>query len=478
MKRFMMTASILCVLLVGVANAQDIREAARRAKADKTAAEQLALETEQRILNDRAALTAEVERLEQQQKDLEATLVRLEKEERDGTTRLGQLEEDWSVSELEFREISGNVRLAARDLLALLEQSPLTGLRPERLDDITHILRRGYFPDIDDITAMVDLAFEEAAMSGQVALHQAPFIGRDGAETIGTVLTLGRFTSVYEVGDEVGFLRYASDSHQYFALSTLPGGSTGRTLKSYLAGENESMIVDMSGGAALRQVMHQQGFVDQLRAGGPLVWPIGLIALVALGLILYKIWFLNKVGKTTGTHMQKVNELAGRGEWSECEALVERHKGEHSPVNHVIDAGLRSRHEDRETLDSVLTEAILRELPRLERGLSTLGIFGAVAPLLGLLGTVTGMIDTFRVITLFGTGDPKLMSGGISEALITTEIGLAIAIPIMLLHTFLSRRVDGIIGDMEEKAVALSNIIHKERARHARDILDDTVAGS
>jgi len=77
------------------------------------------------------------------------------------------------------------------------------------------------------------------------------------------------------------------------------------------------------------------------------------------------------------------------------------------------------------------------------------------------------------VITLFGTGDPKLMSGGISEALITTEIGLAVAIPIMLLHTFLSRRVDGIIGDMEEKAVALSNIIHKERARYARD----TVAG-
>jgi biopolymer transport protein ExbB len=122
----------------------------------------------------------------------------------------------------------------------------------------------------------------------------------------------------------------------------------------------------------------------------------------------------------------------------------------------------------------VLTEAILRELPRLERGLSMLAIFGAVAPLLGLLGTVTGMIDTFRVITLFGTGDPKLMSGGISEALITTEIGLAVAIPIMLLYTFLRRKVDGIVGEMEEKAVGLSNIILKERARHARS----TVAGA
>ena len=91
-----------------------------------------------------------------------------------------------------------------------------------------------------------------------------------------------------------------------------------------------------------------------------------------------------------------------------------------------------------------------------------LAVFGAVAPLLGLLGTVTGMIETFRVITLHGTGDPKLMSGGISEALITTELGLAVAIPIMLLHTVLSRRVDHVIGDMEKQAVHLTNIMAPE----------------
>jgi len=94
-----------------------------------------------------------------------------------------------------------------------------------------------------------------------------------------------------------------------------------------------------------------------------------------------------------------------------------------------------------------------------ERGLSALAVLGAVAPLLGLLGTVTGMINTFRVITLFGTGDPKLMSGGISEALVTTELGLAVAIPIMLLHTYLSRRTDSIVGDMEGKAVQMANLI-------------------
>jgi len=474
MKRIIVTAILLSLGLNGPAAAQDIREAARKAAADRAAAEQAAREAEQRILKDRAALTAEVEKLEARQRELEETLARLEREENQGTARLERLEGDWAESELEFREISGNVRLAARDLQAMLIQSPLTGLQPERLQPIDHILRQGYFPDIDDITAMVDALFEEARLSGQVAVHQAPFVGRDGAETIGDVLTLGRFTSVYEKDGEAGFLRYAPETRQFFALSALPGGSAGRTLKKYLAGESESMIVDMSGGAALRQVTHQQSFADQLRAGGPLVWPLGAIALVALVLIVYKFVDLSRIGANTDKSMSLVNDLAGQGKWDECEAHVLANKGQGNPVNHVLEAGLRARHEDRETLDSVLTEAILREMPRLERGLSMLAIFGAVAPLLGLLGTVTGMIDTFRVITLFGTGDPKLMSGGISEALITTELGLAVAIPIMLLHTYLSRKVDGIVGDMEEKAVGLSNIIHKERARHARG----TVAGA
>jgi biopolymer transport protein ExbB len=130
-------------------------------------------------------------------------------------------------------------------------------------------------------------------------------------------------------------------------------------------------------------------------------------------------------------------------------------------VGHVLRAGLEVRHADRQTQESVLQEAILNQLPKVERGMAVLAVLGAVAPLLGLLGTVTGMIDTFRVITLYGTGDPKLMSGGISEALVTTELGLAVAIPIMLLHTFLSRRVDHIVGDMEERSVQLCNIFQR-----------------
>jgi biopolymer transport protein ExbB len=132
-------------------------------------------------------------------------------------------------------------------------------------------------------------------------------------------------------------------------------------------------------------------------------------------------------------------------------------------VARVVQAGLRCCHMQREEMENALQEAILKEIPPMERFLSTLGMLAAIAPLLGLLGTVTGMIDTFHVITLHGTGDPRLMSGGISEALVTTMLGLSVAVPIMVAHTLFNRAVDRNIGQMEEKAVALVNIIHKSR---------------
>jgi biopolymer transport protein ExbB len=117
----------------------------------------------------------------------------------------------------------------------------------------------------------------------------------------------------------------------------------------------------------------------------------------------------------------------------------------------------------REEMENALQEAVLKEVPPMERFLSTLGMLAAIAPLLGLLGTVTGMIDTFHVITLYGTGDPRLMSGGISEALVTTMLGLSVAIPLLLAQTLLNRAVDKRIGEMEEKSVALVNIVQKHR---------------
>jgi len=460
---------IFIAAAVPVSGQEDAREAFRKAREKRREALENATKVQQRILSDRNALLKEVNKLEAREQVLEKQLTDLEKKIAAGEKRREKLEGEWANKEMDFREISGNVRVAARDLESILVQSPLTAIAPERLNRIRPLLKSGYFPDIDDITDMTRVYFDEIKRSGQVGLVKGEYIGRDGENHTGAILTLGKFTSVYQGDEETGFLNYSPKSQRFFALSNLPPGGIQSNLEDYINGETEAVTIDISGGAALRQISHQTGFIEHIQAGGPIVWPIIIIALAALGIVIYKIGFLKKVHGQTDKIMGCVNELASRGDWDGCKDIVRKHEGKKMPVIQVISDGLDARNEDRETLESVLQESILREMPRVERGLSVLAVFGAVAPLLGLLGTVTGMIDTFRVITLFGTGDPKLMSGGISEALVTTELGLAVAIPIMLLHTYLSRRSEHIIGEMEEKAVYLTNTIQKQRVSKNRN---------
>jgi len=467
-KTIVLVAVGLLLAFTSLARAQDVREAARKAEAEYRAAVEERKRVEQQILNDRAKLFAEVERLEAEQRQLEIDLAAMGQAMGRNEKLLEKLEDEWETEQLETKEISGNVRVLARELEQTLQQSQLTGIYTDRLNKIAPLLDKGYFPGIDDIVTMANLYFDEIERSGQVGLVESDYVGRDGEDAMGKILTLGKFTAIYQQEDEVGFLRYSEAGHKFFALSKLPSRGMKRQMSKYFAGQSDIAPIDMSAGAALRQITHEVSFWDQARAGGPIVYPIALLALVALLIVINRIVFLNRVNRNTAKYMTEFNRLAAAGDWEQCEALVMRHKGQHSPVNHVLEAGVRARDEDRETLESILQEAILREMPRVERGLSVLAILGVVAPLLGLLGTVTGMIDTFRVITLFGTGDPKLMSGGISEALVTTMFGLAVAIPIMLLHTYLARRANHIIGQMEEKAVALVNIIEKQKAEERR----------
>jgi biopolymer transport protein ExbB len=433
----------------------------QKAEADRAAAVESARQVEEAILSDRTALLAEVEKLEAEERRLDAELAAVQQRVAAADARREALADKWSRMELQYKEISGNVRLAARDLVALLEQSPTTAFLPERLELVRRVLREDYFPDIKDITGMAGALLDEMRLSGQVGLRQAPFVARSGDEITGDVLTLGTFTTIYRQGNEVGFLSYSPGDQRLFALSSLPPSGMARLLSRYVAGRGESVVLDLSGGGALQQITQRVNFMEHIQLGGPVMVPIIGIAFLAIGLILHKIWYLNRVHKDTDRIMGEVSALAAKGDWEHCEALVKRHEHKRLPVIEVVREGLAARNEDREILESVMQEAILRELPRVERGLSTIAIIGAVEPLLGLLGTVTGMIETFRVITLYGTGDPRLMSNGISEALITTEFGLIIAIPILLIYTFLSRRTNGIIGDMEEKAVHLSNIIQR-----------------
>jgi len=451
---------ILILFLAVPAYGEDMRAASIKAKADYAVALAEDKESKKRILKDRSSVEKEIAWLEAEVKKLNFDIEVMQDEFKKLREKEIKLTHQQSDNEMGMRELSGTVRVVARDLKTILRQSQLTARFPERLDLLKPILNKDRFPGIDDFKTITDLFFQEMALSGEVVIHRGSFVDRSGMKQTGDILTIGKFTAAYTTGKETGFLRYSENSRQLFALSALPSWSIRRNLKKYTQGKTDDVSLDFSGGAALRQITHKSTLIDQIKNGGPIVWPILTIALFAFIIAGERTIFLKGVHANTDRVMGKVNELALEGKWKECDDIVKDKKGR--PAYNVLKAGLGARAEERETLESVLQEAILKELPRLERFLPVLNIMGAIAPLLGLLGTVTGMISTFHVITLYGTGDPRMMSGGISEALVTTMLGLAVAIPIMLTHTFLSRRVEHIIGDIEEKAVALSNIIHRE----------------
>ena len=458
--------AVLCMsVLAAPAFAQDVREAVKKAEADKAAAEAKAKEVEEKILGDKAALEKQVTELEAHEKQLENDIASLRKEKVAKQTQHDALNDKWSTKESDFHELSGNVRMAARDVEAMLQASPRSALDDTPLKKISPLLDTGHFPDINDIGGMTTVLFDEMKRSSQVALQKGTYVGRDGKDHQGDILLLGRFTALYRDGHEVGFLNYTTDAKRLGALSVLPQGSMARAMRNYFAGKGEVVPIDIAGGESLSQLTHHRSILEEFKLGGNIMYPILIVALTVIFFTLYKTIYLKRVHGDTDKIMGAVNDMVGKGDWAGVDQIMAAHKNDRWPVVNVLRDGIAARREDRETLENVLQESILREIPRLEKGLSIMAALGAISPLLGLLGTVTGMIRTFNVITVYGTGDPKLMSGGISEALIATKWGLCIAVPTMLLHVFLSRRANAVVSDMEEKAVGLTNVIQKEQRR-------------
>ncbi len=432
-----------------------------KASREKQAALKEAMESRQRILSDRKALEAAISKLRKKNSQLKkanqiygARLGTL-------STRLKGLRTTLEKREGEVSELVGFIRIDAKDLNTLLHQSLQSAFMPGREKVLQPILNQTEFPGMDDIRSMVNLFFDEIALSGQVRIVRAPLVTRSGKGTIGDILVLGNFSAAYHISGETGFLIYSPKSQRLFALSKLPSWHMRRKIMAYMSGRSEDVPIDISKGAALRQLTHRLGLMEEIPRGGPIVWPIIAIAVLATLIIIERAIYLFRKGSNIETFANNIYRYASNGEWKRCIELCEQEQNRSVP--RILLAGIRSRDMKREDMEDVLQEAILNEIPGLERFLSTLGMLGAIAPLLGLLGTVTGMINTFHVITYYGTGDPRMMSAGISEALVTTMLGLTAAIPIMVCHSLLSRRVENIIAQMEEKAITLVNIVFKMR---------------
>jgi len=440
--------------------ARQAREAlAQKAAAEKKAAEAAAAESRARILADRQRLENAVKKQKARMRRLEEAIAALSAEAGAREREEAELTEKLSETDAVVRELVGVVRINAKDIDALVSQNLQTAFLDEDTDFLQAIASQSRFPDMDALERMADLLETAIQTSGEVTVRRGAIIDRSGRPAEAEILAIGNFTAAYRLGEEIGYLSYAPAGRQLFALSHLPPGRIQRRIAAYLDGESDTVPMDISRGAALRQLTHALSLWQQIPKGGPIVWPI--LAVLALGglIVVERVTHLLRHRTNADALMQRIEGLMRERRDIDRATVFQGLDGK--PVARVLRAGLACCRKRREELENALQEAILKEIPPMERFLSTLGLLAAIAPLLGLLGTVTGMIDTFHVITLHGTGDPRMMSGGISEALVTTMLGLTVAIPLMLAHTLLSRTVENRISQMEEKAVALVNLVDR-----------------
>ena len=189
-----------------------------------------------------------------------------------------------------------------------------------------------------------------------------------------------------------------------------------------------------------------------VRAGGPFMWPIVLCSVVAAAIILERLWTLQEQRVLPRDLIRRVRQLV---EADQVNDKVIAALEQNSPLGRVLAAGLAHRHRSREIMMERLEDAGRHVVHDLERFLNTLGTIAAIAPLLGLLGTVAGIIHAFNAITASGLGDPRTLSGGIGEALITTAAGLTVAIPSLIAYRYLRGKVERLVIRMEKEAMKL-----------------------
>ncbi len=275
----------------------------------------------------------------------------------------------------------------------------------------------------------------------------------EGVLTSGSFVALGPTVFFSSSDGEVSGLVEHQLNAADAVVVPLPGGLASG-IASVASGTAGLLPFDATLGKALKIEKARKTLLQYIQEGGAVGYVIVVLGLAALVLTAFKAMEINSFRVSTGEEVDSVLESIAEGEH---ETAARRAKDVEGVAGDMLTVGVENVHEKRGVLEELLFERILKVRPTLERYLPFLAITAAAAPLLGLLGTVLGMIKTFQLITIFGTGDAKSLSSGISEALVTTALGLIVAIPTLILHGALSRMAKRKLGLLEELSVAFVN---------------------
>ena len=346
---------------------------------------------------------------------------------------LSELEEKLTLKLGNLGEMFGVVRQVAGQTKGEFENSISNIQYPERIDVLQNLSEKKKLPSVPQIKALWFELIKEIGYSAEVISFNTEILNADGSSSNLDVVRLGLFA----IASDGDLLKHIPETNQIENLPSQPSGVDHGGLEDI---QNESsgtfdVTVDPTRGSLIDKLIQSPSFIERINQGGLVGYFIILLGLFGLALGGERIVFLRK-------------------EWAELENTQANNAGQNI-LSELFKTMGENAKLDFESLQMLLDEKVQAYIPKIESRVAAIKLIATVAPLLGLLGTVIGMIETFQSIQIFGTGDPKLMAGGISQALVTTMLGLIVAAPLLFLHSYADSFVAKISDFLDEKSSGL-----------------------
>ena len=371
-------------------------------------------------------------KLEKDLADAEALSVKLTNKFDENEKKLAELEEKLTLKLGNLGEMFGVVKQVSGQTRGEFKNSITNIDNPNRDLFLKNLAESKKLPNLEDISGLWIELLKEISNAENVKSFDTEVLTADGKLTNLNVLRIGTFS----LSSDGKFLKHLIDTNQVEFLPSQPAGVSKRKLNNLQSAENGMFTVDIdpTRGAILEKLIQKKTFFQRIADGGLVGYVIILLGLFGVALSGERIYVLREKLQEINKQEEDMNNIGS------------------NLLGDLLQVAKDNANESIESLEIILDEKIQSITPMIEVRVKAIKLIATVAPLLGLLGTVIGMIETFQAITLFGTGDPKLMAGGISQALVTTMLGLIVAAPLLFLHSYAENYSKSIIGFLEEKA--------------------------
>ncbi|MEY8198853.1 MAG: MotA/TolQ/ExbB proton channel family protein, partial [Colwellia sp.] len=391
---------------------------------------------EAEFLSARSNKQALLNKAKKELKNQEARNRRLTKEYAANEIALAQKEVALKNATGTLGEMFGVSRAAAANAYGQITTSIVSAEYPDRGEALNRIANAKVIPALADLEELWFALQTEMTESGKISKFPVEVINLDGTKSTETITRIGTFNLV----STNGYLTYNDEVNQVQPLPKQPAGYIAETASNFFTSDSgyTAVYLDPSRGGILSLETRKKTIIEFFHEGKEVGYAITVLFIIGCLIALERLIVLGAMSSKIKTQEKNLDTPS-----------------ENNPLGRLLNIYYDNKNVDAETLELKLDEGILRETPKVDRGVNLVKMFAAIAPLMGLLGTVVGMIMTFQTITLYGTGDPKIMAGNISLALVTTALGLICALPLILIHAVVASKAKGILQKLDEQSAGL-----------------------